>query len=53
MELLHKQYDDFMDFERRKAEQAAISKILGELFSSDAMRLDKTAYMDILLKKVA
>lgn len=53
MELLCKQYDDFMDFERRKAEQAAIGELLDELFASNAMRLDKAAYMDILLKKVA
>lgn len=53
MELLLKQYDDFMEFERRRAEQTAIAEILDELFASEAMRLDKAAYMDILLKKVA
>lgn len=53
IEVLQKQFDDSLDFERRRAEQAVIGAVLDELFGSDAIRLDKAAYTDILLKKVA
>lgn len=53
IENLIRQYNDSMEFEKRKAERAIIDEILAELFESDATKLDKSAYSEILLKKVA
>lgn len=53
IENLIRQYNDSMEFEKRKAERAIIDEILAELFESDATKLDKAAYGEILLKKVA
>lgn len=53
IENLIRQYNDSMEFEKRRAERAIIDEILAELFESDATKLDKSAYSEILLKKVA
>ncbi len=53
IEIMVKQYNDSLKFENRRMEQAVIQEILKELFRSDALNLDKTAYAEILLKKVA
>lgn len=53
IENLIRQYNDSMEFEKRKAERAIIDEILAELFESDATKLDKATYGEILLKKVA
>lgn len=53
IEVLVKQHSDSIEFERRRAEQAVIQEVLAELFQSDAVSLDKAAYAEILLKKVA
>ncbi|RAX56932.1 F0F1 ATP synthase subunit B [Helicobacter monodelphidis] len=53
IEIMNKQYEDAIEFERRRVEQAIVKEVLQELFESDALKLDKVAYSEILLKKVA
>ncbi len=53
VESLIRHYQDSMEFEKRKREQSVVNEILSELFGSDATKLEKGAYAEILLKKVA
>lgn len=53
IENLIRHYNDSMEFEKRRAEKAVIDEILAELLESDATKLDKSAYGEILLKRVA
>lgn len=53
IEMMLKQHNDAMEFERRRVEQGVIQEILQELFESEALNLDTAAYAEILLKKVA
>ena len=53
VEHLIRHYQDSMEFEKRRRERDVVGEILSELFGSDATKLEKSAYADILLKKVA
>ncbi|MGP1450745.1 MAG: F0F1 ATP synthase subunit B [Wolinella sp.] len=53
IENLIRQYNEAMEFEKRKVEREVVGEILSELFDSDVTKLDKVAYGEILLKKVA
>lgn len=53
LEVITKQHEESIKFEQRRVEQKIIQEVLTELFASSTLQLDKSAYAEILLKKVA
>jgi F-type H+-transporting ATPase subunit b len=53
MEILVKQSNENMEFQKRKAEKQVVGEILKELFESDVLELDEKSYTDIISRKVA
>lgn len=53
IEILVKQYNENMEFQKRKEEKVVVGEILNELFESDVLDLDEKSYTDIISRKVA
>ncbi len=53
VELLVKQYNENMEFQKRKAQKVVVNEILIDLYDSDVLELNEKSYTDIISRKVA
>jgi len=50
---IEKQYNDIMTLEKRRVEREVATSVISELFDDSSKDMDKDAYVNIVLKKVA
>ncbi len=53
IEALRRSYEDQKAFEERKITRVVVSEILEELFASDALKIDKDEFVNLVLKRVS